>query len=80
MLRIEKLGISEQKILGGSAGLGHDFGVTQEVTQTQRWHASLFCAEDIAGPAKQKIRLRDIEAVRGFFENLKFFQIRIRRT
>ena len=80
VLRIEKLGISYQKILGGFASCCHDFGITQKVAQTQRRHASLFCAEDIARPAKQKIRLRDIEAIRGFFENLKLFQIHIRGT
>jgi hypothetical protein len=80
MIRIEKLGVTHQKILGGFASCSHDFGIAQKVAQTQRRQAGLLCAEDIAGPAKQKIRLRDIEAIRGFFENLKLFQIRIRRT
>ncbi len=80
MIRNEKLGVSRQEILGGLAGGSHDFGITQKVTQTQRRHAGLVCAEDISWPTKPKIGLRDIKAIRGFFENLKFFQIRIRRT
>src|SRR3954452_3116979 len=58
---------------GFAAGDLEDFGVAEDVGETQRGQARLFRAEELAGAAELEVHFRDVEAVRRFDEGADAF-------